>query len=67
MEPIQPRPRFLIRSMILYDPVTVAWESLLVLINIGQLLLIWWDKGHAHANQDEALLAATVQTSPFPL
>ncbi len=52
--------RILIRSMILYDPVTVAWESALVLINIGQLLLIWWDKGHAHANQDEALLASTI-------
>lgn len=52
--------RILIRSMILYDPVTVAWESALVLINVGQLLLIWWDKGHAHANEDEALLANTV-------
>lgn len=52
--------RILIRSMILYDPVTVAWESALVLINIGQLLLIWWDKGHAHTNQDEALLATTI-------
>lgn len=52
--------RIFIRALILYDPVTVAWETALVLINIGQLLLIWWDKGHAHANQDEALLAATI-------
>ncbi|RYE11424.1 MAG: cyclic nucleotide-binding domain-containing protein [Hyphomicrobiales bacterium] len=52
--------RILIRSMILYDPVTVAWETALVLINVGQLLLIWWDRGQSHANEDEALLATTV-------
>lgn len=29
---------------ILYqDPVTVFWESILVTVNIAQLLLIWWD------------------------
>jgi hypothetical protein len=52
--------RIFIRATILYDPVTVAWETALVLINIGQLLLIWWDKGHSHANEDEALLATTI-------
>jgi hypothetical protein len=52
--------RIFIRSTILYDPVTVAWEAALVLINIGQLLLIWWDKGHSHADEHEALLAATI-------
>ena len=52
--------RIIIRAAILYDPVTVAWETALVLINIGQLLLIWRDKGHAHANEDEALLASTI-------
>jgi hypothetical protein len=52
--------RIIIRSTILYDPVTVVWETALVLINVGQLLLIWWDKGHAHSNEHEALLAATI-------
>jgi hypothetical protein len=52
--------RIIIRAGILYDPVTVAWETALVLINIGQLLLIWWDKGHRHSNEDEALLATTI-------
>ena len=50
----------IIRAAILYDPVTVAWETALVLINVAQLLLIWWDKGHRHTNEDEALLAATI-------
>jgi hypothetical protein len=52
--------RIVIRAAILYDPVTVAWETALVLINIGQLVLIWWDKGHRHSNEDEALLATTI-------
>lgn len=52
--------RIIIRSTVLYDPVTVVWESALVLINVGQLLLIWWDKGQAHSNDDEALLATTI-------
>ena len=52
--------RIFIRAAILYDPVTVAWETALVLINIGQLLLIWWDKRHTHSNADEALLATTI-------
>lgn len=52
--------RIIIRSTILYDPVTVVWETALVLINVGQLLLIWWDKGHAHSNEHEALLATTI-------
>lgn len=52
--------RIIIRAAILYDPVTVAWETALVLINIGQLLLIWWDKRHTHSNEDETLLASTI-------
>jgi hypothetical protein len=52
--------RIIIRSTVLYDPVTVVWETALVLINVGQLLLIWWDKGHAHSNEHEALLATTI-------
>lgn len=52
--------RIFIRAAILYDPVTVLWETALVLINVGQLLLIWWDKGHSHSNDDEALLAGTI-------
>lgn len=52
--------RIFIRAAILYDPVTVLWETALVLINVGQLLLIWWDKRHTHSNEDEALLASTI-------
>jgi hypothetical protein len=52
--------RIIIRAAILYDPVTVLWETALVLINVGQLLLIWWDKRHTHSNEDEALLVSTV-------
>jgi hypothetical protein len=52
--------RIFIRATILYDPVTVVWESALVLINIGQLVLIWWDKQHRHADEHEALLATTL-------
>ncbi len=52
--------RVIIRAMIVYDPVAVFWETALVLVNVAQLLLIWWDTRHAHTNDDERLLVAKV-------
>lgn len=52
--------RIVIRAAIIYDPVTVLWESVLVLVNVGQLLLIWWDSRHAHHDEDERYLLGTV-------
>lgn len=31
------------RLYFVYDPVTVFWESILVTLNVAQLLLIWWE------------------------
>jgi hypothetical protein len=52
--------RIFIRAFILYDPVTVLWESVLVLVNIGQLALIWWDSRHTYHGDDERFLLGTV-------
>lgn len=52
--------RIYIRLMILYDPVTVLWESTLVFINVGQLLLIWYDSRQNHTTADEAELVSRV-------
>jgi hypothetical protein len=52
--------RIVIRAFIIYDPVTVLWESLLVVVNIGQLLLIWRDSRHAHHEEHERHLLGTV-------
>jgi hypothetical protein len=52
--------RIYIRAEIVYDPVTVMWESALVVINVGQLLLLWWDSRHERMNEDEQFLARSV-------
>jgi hypothetical protein len=52
--------RIYIRAEIVYDPVTVMWESALVLINVGQLVLIWWDNRHSRLSEDEQYLARSV-------
>lgn len=41
------------------DPVQLFWESLLFLINIVQLLLIWWSNRRAQFSDDEAAFAAS--------
>jgi hypothetical protein len=52
--------RIVIRAAIIYDPVTVLWESVLVLVNIGQLLLIWRDSRFTHHDERERYLLGTV-------
>jgi hypothetical protein len=52
--------RIYIRAEIVYVPVTVMWESALVLINVGQLLLLWWDRRHERMSEDEQFLARSV-------
>ncbi len=52
--------RIYIRAQIIYDPVTVMWESALVLINVVQLVVLWWDSRHERLSDDEEFLARSV-------
>jgi hypothetical protein len=52
--------RIFIRAFVVFDPVTVLWESVLLLVNIGQLFLIWWDSRHTHHDENEKHLLGTV-------
>jgi len=47
--------RIVIRAFFLFDPVTVLWESVLVLVNVSQLLIIWWYDKHARFTKEEQL------------
>lgn len=42
-----------------HDPVQLFWESLLFVINIGQLALIWWQNRRAQFSDDEKAFAAS--------
>jgi len=52
--------RIYIRARVVYDPVTVMWESTLVLVNTAQLGLLWWDNRHRRMNEDEAYFVQSV-------
>jgi hypothetical protein len=52
--------RVIIRAFVIYDPVTVLWELALVLINVGQLLILWWDGRHAHMEDDQRVFITNV-------
>ncbi len=55
--------RIIIRAFIVYDPVAVIWESVLVAVNIGQLLLLWWESRNRKVSDDEKLLLTTILPS----
>lgn len=52
--------RIYIRSSVVYDPVSVMWESALVIINVGMLARLWWDSRHARLDEDEKYLVGAV-------
>ncbi|MEI9900689.1 MAG: cyclic nucleotide-binding domain-containing protein [Hyphomicrobium sp.] len=48
------------RTWFVFDPVSILWESLFVLVNIGELLLIWWQNRPPTLNSEERGLVDTV-------
>jgi hypothetical protein len=42
-------------TLILTDPVSTFWESLLILVNVGQLTLTWWLDRGARFDEDETM------------
>lgn len=46
-------------SFWLKDPVSIFWESLLFLVNIGQLFLIWFQNRRARFSEEERSFAAS--------
>ena len=53
-------------SLILTDPVSTFWESLLIVVNIGQLTLTWWldRRTQFDAREDQMRLAHFPQLAP---
>lgn len=41
------------RTFFVFDPVSVLWETVFVLVNIGQLLVIWYYERHHRFSDDE--------------
>ena len=35
--------KIIYRTVFVFDPISILWETLFVLVNVGQLLLIWWE------------------------
>lgn len=34
--------KIIYRSVFVFDPISILWESVFVLVNLGQLLILWW-------------------------
>ena len=41
------------RTWFIYDPTSIVWETLFVLINIVQLLIIWWENRRPNYTEEE--------------
>lgn len=41
------------RAFFIFDPVSILWESLFVLVNMGELALIWWQSRPVHLREEE--------------
>jgi Cyclic nucleotide-binding domain len=41
------------RSYFVYDPVTIVWEFAFVLVNLGQLALLWWETRNRGFSDEE--------------
>jgi hypothetical protein len=56
------------RTFYVYDPVTVAWEVVFILVNLGQLALIWWENRPPRFTAEEQyFLAVTMPGAPSRL
>ena len=47
------------RSMVNYDPVSIFWEALFVLANLGQLLILYLERHRARFSDEEMLFINT--------
>jgi signal transduction histidine kinase len=45
--------KIIYRAFFVFDPVSVLWETVFVLVNIGQLLLIWYYERHHRFTDDQ--------------
>jgi hypothetical protein len=53
------------RSFYVYDPVTVAWEVVFILVNLGQLAIIWWEnRPPKFTAEEQHFLAITMPGAP---
>ena len=48
------------RTLFVFDPVSILWESLFVLVNVGELALIWWQGRPLRLREEERYLVGTL-------
>ena len=48
------------RAVFVLDPVSVVWETIFVLVNLGQLLAIWYFERYNRFTEDESQFAASL-------
>jgi Cyclic nucleotide-binding domain len=52
--------KIIYRTAFVFDPVSILWETIFVLVNIGELLFIWWQNRPVRLRDEEQRLIATV-------
>lgn len=45
--------KIIYRLYFVFDPISVFWEAVFVLVNVGQLLLIWWENRAPDYTEEE--------------
>ncbi len=51
------------RTAFVFDPISIFWETAFVLVNIGQLLVIWYFEQHHRFDGDERVLVEALPAS----
>ncbi|MBK8083642.1 MAG: cyclic nucleotide-binding domain-containing protein [Devosia sp.] len=50
------------RSVFVVDPVSVVWEAIFVLVNVVQLIILWYDERHHDFRDDERHFVESMPT-----
>ncbi len=52
--------KIIYRAFMVVDPVSVLWETIFVLVNVGQLAVIWYYENHHAFTEDERYFMSTI-------
>ncbi len=58
--------KIIYRTFFVYDPVSIFWEAVFVLVNLGQLALMWWENRRRTLTPEEETFISMFQPAlPF--
>lgn len=52
--------KIIYRSVFVFDPISILWESVFVLVNLGQLIVLWWMNRPPRVTEEEKYMLDTL-------